>query len=176
MIYVGTIQVSGLNSWFYRLLGPVCYIEIFARLNFNCIYKSIFVISGFIVDRLCPVIGFIVFSYWFYRSVDCVLLLVLLYFLILKFVSLVLASVLIVLWFYGLWRGRRCKASCVWSFVMLSYLLLMVYVVFGSYILSCVGSGVGSFDWAQLSRPFTRGRRQSTVSQTLFLNKKRDNG
>jgi hypothetical protein len=45
----------------------------------------------------------------------------------------------------------------------------MVYVVFGLYILFCVGSDVRFSDWAQQSRFLSENGDKSPVSETLFL-------
>jgi hypothetical protein len=81
---------ASFKSWFYLLLGPIWCTEIFVCLNFNlqyllCLYVlSIFVLSLILqVKRLCPITDFIILSS--FR------------------ICLVFASILIVLWFYGLW-------------------------------------------------------------------------
>jgi hypothetical protein len=60
----------------------------------------------------------------------------------------------------------------------------MVYVVFGLYILSCVGAGVrrqweigtSSIDWAQLSRLLPEDGDRIQSPKRLVLNKKQEDG
>jgi hypothetical protein len=123
----------------------------------------------------------VIFYLWFYRPTDYVLSLIL-YFLLAELSSLVLVSILTVLWIYeflplyytmppvqGLMSVYSilfivCLKSCWW--------LCCVWIIYPFLCFFwCQKIGTSSIIWALLNRLLSKDADKITVSETRFLNK-----